>query len=129
VPDGTPILATMPAGRGEAHLAAFRRAGDAVEAVHAPRIAPVDGLSRIAAEWGSLLIVGESRSQLDAWFPPGDRPAVLAVVDDGLDVARRVARIGLTRIEAGESSDPATAEPMYLREFSTTQPKTQGGVH
>lgn len=42
---------------------------------------------------------------------------------DALSDAPTVARLGAEMLAAGRSVDPATAEPLYIREFRTTVPK------
>jgi len=128
-PEGSTIVTVMSAGRGEVFLASFRRAAGGVEPLSGPTLVPTGGLSGIRGKEQYTLIVGETRAALAAWFPSGPEGELIALADDGLDIAGRVALMGLEKIGSGSVSDPATAGPMYGRDFLTTPPKEQKGVH
>ncbi len=119
---GTVILTAVSAGRAEAHVASFRASENGVVPEHGPRIAQTGELPAVADGWGARLIVGDRRAELESWFGRAGGAGLLATAEDGLDIAGRVAMLGMNKIETGETSDPATAEPMYLRDFSTTLP-------
>jgi tRNA threonylcarbamoyladenosine biosynthesis protein TsaB len=125
---GSTIMTVMSAGRGEAFLATFLRSAGGVTALSGPSLVPTGDLGRIAAEGKSALIVGETRDRLEEWFPSGSTAAFISLADDGIDIAGGVARIGMRRAASGMVSDPATAEPVYGRDFSTTPPKEEKGV-
>ncbi len=127
VPEGSAIITVMSAGRGEAFVASFRSSAGGVSRTTGPSLVRARDLAGLRAGGRAPLIVGETRAELSGWFPSGGADWFAAIADDGLDVAGRVALIGLEKFERGAVSDAAAAEPMYGREFSTTTPKEQKG--
>ncbi len=129
VPEGSAIITVMSAGRGEAFIASFRSSAAGVTQVTGPSLLPAGNLAGLRAGEQVPLVVGETRAELLGWFPSGGKDGFAAIVDDELDVAGRVALMGLEKYERGAVSDMAAAEPLYGRDFSTTTPKEKkGGV-
>ncbi|QXD14362.1 tRNA (adenosine(37)-N6)-threonylcarbamoyltransferase complex dimerization subunit type 1 TsaB [Rhodocaloribacter litoris] len=117
---GDLICTAFNARRDEVYVAAFRRAADGLTPAAETAALPVTAL----ADWlpspgaGRLWLAGEGAPAVAAALPPARRED-LHLVDPACLVpdAGAVARLGRLRLERGQTEDPATFEPFYLKPF------------
>jgi len=119
---GLPICPVFNAGRGEIATAIYQRAGGEWRQLADERIITVDALcSQIAVE---TLFCGEFVPGIAAQLSERlGQKAVITSVLTGLRRASFLAELGLRRLEMGDSDDPATLQPVYLRRPSITKAK------
>ena len=119
---GLPICPVFNAGRGEIATAIYQRAGGEWRQLADERIITVDALcSQIAVE---TLFCGEFVPGIAAQLSERlGQKAVITSVLTGLRRASFLAELGLRRLEMGDSDDPATLQPVYLRRPSITRAK------
>jgi len=127
-PAGSVILTLLSAGRGEVFVASFRSRDGAVVPAEGPSLVGAGDLPGFVAAEARPLIVGETRAELAAWLPSLTGREFVGIVDDGIDIAGRIALAGLEMFAAGRVSDHAAAEPAYGRDFSTTTPNKRKGA-
>ena len=119
---GLPICPISNAGRAEIATAMYQKQGERWRQLSTEQITTVETLcSRITTPTifcGEFIpaITARLREQL------GDR-AVIPGSASRLRRAGFLAELGLQRLKAGDSDNPATLQPIYLRRPPITQPK------
>ena len=108
------VIACIDAHMGEVYHAAYVRAGEAWEEIHAPGLCKPDAVPvPPGRDW---IACGDGfaahRDRLAARL--GER--VFAVRPDASPSARAVLQLAMPRFAAGEAKDAATAVPVYLRD-------------
>ena len=119
---GLPISPVFNAGRGEIATAMYRRMRGRWLQLGPEHIATVEALCSgiisktvFCGEYVSVVAV-ELRQHLG-------RKAFIPSATTGLRRAGFLAELGLRRLTAGDSDDPATLQPLYLRRPSITRAK------
>lgn len=118
---GAHLCALVDAGRGEAAYALYQ---PALEGLHLMQPEAIAGPGELAALLPKdTLVCGEGlerfHEELRALLGPGARLAF--PYQTGLRLTA-LAHLGHTRLQAGQTHDPATLQPFYLRRPSITEP-------
>jgi tRNA threonylcarbamoyladenosine biosynthesis protein TsaB len=127
---GDVLCAALRSRRGEVYVAAFRRRGDALDAVldaeaskteaAAERLVTlIDDLPSSPSLGRTVWVVGSGAPRLADAVPETER-AALRVVKGVAPTAGAVARLGAARWSAGTVVDAASFEPHYLKPFHAT---------
>lgn len=117
VADGARFLAVMSAGREDAYVAAYRNdSGRAATLVRAA-VVPLGALPAFAAEHPGAAILTDRPAAAESWFGRGSAGPMLAVGER--NPAEWIALLGAAMFAAGLTADLRTAEPAYLKDFST----------
>lgn len=106
------VLALHAAGRADLAWAIYAKAEDGVREVAAPRLGSAAAL--LAAVQRGDLVVGEARALSDD-LRGGLANGGALVVEAAPERVLAVARLGHQRLNRGETDDPDTLVPLYLR--------------
>jgi len=121
---GLPICPIFNAGRGEIATAMFQKKGNRWQQLIAEHITTLDALcSQISTETvfcGQYIpaIASQLRKQLK-------QRAVIPTLASRLRRASYLVELGQRRLEAGNSDNPTTLQPLYLRQPPITKPRPQ----
>jgi tRNA threonylcarbamoyladenosine biosynthesis protein TsaB len=122
VPEGTYILPVIDARRDEVYTQLFRFGSDTLSAVWEPRDAKVGDLVELPGDH-AILVTGDGAQKLrQAVFETRARERErFHFAEDRLShcSAETVGLIGERMLLKGDTADPVTAEPMYIKEFYT----------
>jgi tRNA threonylcarbamoyl adenosine modification protein YeaZ len=120
---GLPVCPVQNAGRGELAVARYRLSGREWIQLEAAHVTNTETLCEKTGE--KTLFCGEYLPNVATVI--NERLEELAVIVTPATRLRRaafLAELGLKRLAAGETDDPATLQPVYLRRPPITQPKT-----
>lgn len=120
---GLPVCSIIPAGRGEIAAAIYQRKNSQWNQITPAHITTVEALcSKIAA--GRTIFCGhlspDTAEQLKAKL--GEK-AIIPPPASRLRRASFLAELGVKRLISGDSDNPATLQPVYLRRPAITSPK------
>lgn len=126
---GEHVLVAVDARMGEVYCAAFRREGDAVEALGEPLCVPPEQLERPASGAGWLAIGGAFAAYRERI--PAELLASIRIHDDqAIPRAQEIARIAAQRLAQSRITRLADAVPDYVRNkvaLTTDERLRQGG--
>ena len=119
---GLPVCAVLDAGRGQVSWALFEAGGDDIaqlseEAIAGPREA-VQSLTRPSVICGEALEL--HRDEFASAMPPHVKPALPYLPGQRL---LALARLGMSRLRAGQTVDTVSVQPLYLRRPTITEPR------
>ncbi len=117
---GGPIVAVHRAGRNEAAWAAYEAKPDWQE-TSAPRLTPWDELPGELPD--KALVTGELEDEAAAALSEGGQRIVMGAAT--LRRAALLAELGWQRLSSGETDDPKSLVPLYLREPAIGPQKPQ----
>lgn len=123
---GAPVCALMPVGREEVAAAMYRANGSEMEKTVDERLTTIEALADSIRE--STIFCGPITEDMELEIRErlGDR----GLAPRGVGHASRVVpmgQIGIRRIRKGESDDPVTLQPLYMRRPSISRPTRPPG--
>lgn len=123
---GAPVCALMPVGRGEVAAAMYRTNGSEMEKTLAEHLTTIDALGVCIPE--ATIFCGPMTDEMESEIR--ERLGERGLVPRGVGLTSRVVamgEIGIRKIERGESDDPVTLQPLYIRRPSITKPTRPPG--
>lgn len=123
---GAPVCALMPSGRGEVAAAIYRANGSEMEKTVDEHLTTVEAVADSVLE--ATIFCGPITQDMELEIR--DRLGDLGLTPRGVGQASRVVpmgQIGIRRIKTGESDDPVTLQPLYIRRPSITRPTRPPG--
>ncbi|MEE9285366.1 MAG: tRNA (adenosine(37)-N6)-threonylcarbamoyltransferase complex dimerization subunit type 1 TsaB [Dehalococcoidia bacterium] len=117
-----PLRALLDAGRGEIAVGSYTASQGQLREAEPPRLTSVDELSASIVQ--RTLLCGEHLPVVQEAI--AERLGSLAVFPSRSALLRRpghLAELGWQRLALGDSDDPATLQPLYLRAPSITRPR------
>jgi tRNA threonylcarbamoyladenosine biosynthesis protein TsaB len=119
--EGDVIAASLDARRGDVYFAAFRHRDGGLEPIVPSQPVSLTEIPEILSDVGGRIgLVGDAAEAVGQELGRWEKPTV--VWEDISSSAETVARIGHRMWLRGETSDAASLEPDYLREFVANMP-------
>ncbi|MBI2830696.1 MAG: tRNA (adenosine(37)-N6)-threonylcarbamoyltransferase complex dimerization subunit type 1 TsaB [Chloroflexi bacterium] len=119
---GLPVCAISDAGRGEIGSAVYQMQGNGWQQILAEHLTTLENL--LAQLAGKVVFCGEFVPSIAGQIK--DKLGEKAVIPSPAAIVRRavfLAELGKRRFDAGDTDDPATLQPLYLRRPHITKPK------
>jgi tRNA threonylcarbamoyladenosine biosynthesis protein TsaB len=120
---GELILSVIDARRSEVYAAAYRSAGGAVEELLSPRAVHVHELAAALPPEGKVIVMGDGAGKfaehlaVNGGASGATNRFFITPPDQRMCSALAVGLLGALDLAAGGAADPATLEPVYVKDF------------
>ena len=117
---GAPVCSLLPVGRGEVAAAVYRMNGEEVEKEIEDHVTTVEAIASSVS--GPTIFCGPMTQEIEAEL--ANRLGSRALIPQAVSRASRavwMGEIGIRKIAKGETDDPVTLQPLYLRRPSISK--------
>ena len=123
---GPPVCSLLPVGRGEVAAAVYRMNGGEVEKEIEDHVTTVEAIASSVSE--PTIFCGPMTQEIEGEL--SNRLGSRALIPQAVSRASRavwMGEIGIRKIAKGETDDPVTLQPLYLRRPSISKPTRPPG--